>query len=130
MTGIRDAKAALDGHVLLMEDEDLVRDIVAGLLQKLGLRVTAVADGAAALAAFEGALARADRIDLVILDLTIRGGMGGAEVLPRLRALDPGVRAVASSGDSSLAGPGFEATLNKPYTLEEALAVLRPLLAR
>jgi CheY-like chemotaxis protein len=130
MAGSREANDALLGRVLLLEDEDLLRDIVAALLGRLGLRVTAVAEGAAAIAAFEEALAGPDPFDLVVLDLTVPGGMGGAAVLPRLRALDPGIRAVASSGDTALAGPEFQATLNKPYTVEEARAVLAPLLRR
>jgi two-component system cell cycle sensor histidine kinase/response regulator CckA len=62
--------------------------------------------------------------DAVILDLTVKGGMGGEETLKRLLEIDPGVLAVVSSGYSGNAvvanyrEHGFATFLNKPYKLE------------
>jgi CheY-like chemotaxis protein len=73
--------------------------------------------------------------DCVILDLTIRGGMGGVETVARLRELDPAVKAVATSGysdDATLANfreQGFTAFLKKPYSAKELQATLDALLA-
>ncbi len=61
----------------------------------------------------------------MILDLTVRGGMGGVEAVARMRALDPAVKAIVSSGYSedaaisSFRSHGFCAALRKPYTLEQ-----------
>ena len=73
--------------------------------------------------------------DLVILDLTIRGGMGGMETLRELVGIDPDVRAVVSSGYSDNAVPanyreqGFRAFLKKPYDLKDLQGVVNALLA-
>jgi DNA-binding NarL/FixJ family response regulator len=81
-------------------------------------------------AAFEQASAEGRPFDLVILDLTVAGGMGGVETLARLRALAPRVRAIATSGYSSgpvLAEPGafgFIGTLPKPYTMADLAKVV------
>jgi CheY-like chemotaxis protein len=72
--------------------------------------------------------------DAVILDLTIPGGQGGQETLARLRAIDAGIKAVASSGysnDPIMVAPqqyGFAARLNKPYQRVELDRVLREVL--
>jgi DNA-binding NarL/FixJ family response regulator len=75
-----------------------------------------------------------DPFDLAILDLTIAGGMGGVETLAQLRKLQPALRAIASSGysiDPVMADPtvfGFEGTLPKPYTRNDLIRTIRPLL--
>jgi DNA-binding NarL/FixJ family response regulator len=72
--------------------------------------------------------------DIVILDLTIRGGMGGKETLEQLRIIHPGVKAIVSSGYSSdnivaeYEKYGFKARLNKPYKLEILRDTLNALL--
>ena len=74
--------------------------------------------------------------DVVVLDLTVRGGMGGAETMRRLLALDPDVKAVVSSGyadDAVLAAytqHGFAAFLKKPYDVRTLQRTLETLLAR
>ena len=75
-----------------------------------------------------------DPFDVVILDLTIHGGMGGAETLRQLAEIDRGVKAVVSSGYSDDADGsacrelGFQASLKKPYTVRELQDVLAALL--
>jgi CheY-like chemotaxis protein len=113
----------LGGRILVMDDEPYVRDIAEEALAGLGYAVDLASDGAAALTLFARAQSERRPIALVILDLTIPGGMGGIETLARLRALDPHVKAIASSGyasDPVMAQPGsfgFDATLPKPYTI-------------
>jgi CheY-like chemotaxis protein len=73
--------------------------------------------------------------DVVILDLTIRGGLGGRETIERLLAVNPKIKAIVSSGYSDDAvvsdyrNYGFSACLTKPYKLEELRATLNNLLS-
>jgi signal transduction histidine kinase len=120
-------------RVLVMDDEEPIRKVARGLLQKLGCAVQEAADGEEALALYEQGLREGRPPQVVIMDLAVPGRMGGLEALRRLRALDPRVRAVVSSGysnDPVLASPGehgFEGVLAKPYTLEEIQRALSEL---
>ena len=89
-------------------------------------------DGAEALDLFRQALDAGTPFDLVILDLTVPEGMGGKEAARHIRKLDPGVRALVSSGysdDPVLADPqrhGFAGIIPKPCTLERLRTLLEP----
>jgi PAS domain S-box-containing protein len=131
-TGARaDGVATLDRdrglRVLVLDDEEPVRDILTRMLANLGHTTEAVAEGSAAIAAFELARASDRPFDLVIVDLTIAGGLGGRETFARLQAIDPQVRAIVASGYASNAvmsdheGHGFRAALSKPFD-QDALA--------
>ena len=97
----------------------------------MGLEVTAVNDGAAAVSEYAAASAAGCPYDLVILDLTVPGGMGGAEAMERLRGLDRNVRAIVSSGYSSdpvMANHrsyGFCGRVPKPYTATDLIDVVK-----
>jgi PAS domain S-box-containing protein len=122
-------------RVLVMDDEEVIRDVARELLATLGHEVTAVERGEAAIEAYRAARDAGHPFDLVILDLTIRGGLGGVETLARLREIDPAVKALASSGYADAAVPegfreqGFAAFLKKPYNLKQLAGALGPLLA-
>ena len=113
-----------------MDDEAIIRDVAARLLTVLGHTVATADGGETAIAAFQTARDAGRPFDVVILDLTIRGGMGGVEAVRRLREIDPDVKAVASSGYSDDAAPsgyreqGFAAFLKKPYNIGELREVL------
>jgi PAS domain S-box-containing protein len=112
-------------RILVMDDEPMVRDIAYQMLTREGYLVEVCADGQAALDAHGQARAADRPFDLLILDLTVPGGMGGKQVMERLRAQDPHVRAIVSSGysnDAALAEHaefGFAGVLPKPYRLSE-----------
>ncbi|MEI7730585.1 MAG: ATP-binding protein [Verrucomicrobiota bacterium] len=122
------------GRILIMDDEEPIRSLVIRMLQPLGYEVKAAADGAEALRIYEEARAAHQPISVVILDLTVPGGMGGLEALQRLRALDPHLKAIVSSGyseDPVMAHHrehGFDAMVTKPYRLQEFTHTLQEVL--
>lgn len=126
--------AARSGRILVMDDEEIVRAVTGELLKTLGHTAEFTADGAAAIARYRDAREAGRPFDVIILDLTVRGGMGGVEALRRLREHDPTVKAVMSSGysdDSSVSRyreEGFAAFLKKPYDVNELRRVLTALL--
>ena len=133
----RDADpAALAGsRVLFMDDEESIRLLGTALLQQLQCDPVTVADGAACIAAYRDALTEGRPFDIVVMDLTIPGGMGGKETIVELRKIDPLVCAVVSSGyadDPVLARyreHGFAAAVPKPYEVERLAAALARALA-
>ena len=118
-----------------MDDEEIVRTIAGQLLAALGHEVVLAERGETALEKYRAAREAGRPFDVVILDLTIRGGMGGAETMRKLLEIDAGVKAVVSSGysddevTSSFREHGFRAFLKKPYRLEDLKATLDALLA-
>jgi nitrogen-specific signal transduction histidine kinase/CheY-like chemotaxis protein len=118
-------------RVLVMDDEAAIRDLTSELLATLGYEVTAVPDGAEALKTYERAMRSGENFQAVILDATIRGGMGGVDTIERLRDLDPNVNAIICSGYSDEAALaeflsfGFRAALPKPFTRHQLASVLQ-----
>jgi len=113
------------GRILVMDDEELIRELAQTALEFLGYQVDAVADGEACIKAFIAARDEGKPYAALIMDLTIPGGMGGKEAIQRLLEIDPDVRAIVSSGYSH--GPemanhkqhGFRGMVGKPYKVEE-----------
>ncbi len=114
----------------MMDDEQVIRNVAAELITALGHRVEFAEHGNDVVEKYEAAIRAGKPFDAVILDLTIRGGMGGAEAVRELQKIDPGVRAVVSSGysDDSIASnhraQGFKAFLKKPYDVDSLREVL------
>ncbi|MDA8422108.1 MAG: PAS domain S-box protein [Nitrospiraceae bacterium] len=123
------------GRILVMDDEELIRDIVGEMMRVAGHVAEFAEQGESAIAKYRAAKDSGNPFDIVILDLTIRGGLGGKETIKRLRELDPGVKAIVSSGfseDSIVADHrtyGFAACLMKPYEFEELRDTLNALLS-
>ena len=117
-----------------MDDEEMIRELASEMLVSLGHEVASAETGETALAAYRAAQDAGRPFDIVILDLTIRGGMGGLETMRKLVEIDPDVKAVVSSGysgDEVLSDyreHGFRAVLAKPYSLAELQGVLGELL--
>ena len=113
------------GRVLVMDDESMVVRIAERVLQNCGFQTHGVADGAAAAEAYRAGMVSGKRFDVVILDLTVPGGMGGREAAERILALDPTARLMVSSGYSEDAvmaefrRHGFCAVLPKPYNAKQ-----------
>lgn len=120
-------------HVLLMDDEETVLKVTQRLLIHLGYDVTTARNGEEAVEAYREAMGSDRPIDLVILDLTVQNGMNGREAMVRLRALDPDVRAIVSSGSdpdiNEYASEGFLAAASKPYQIEDLRRVIEQVIA-
>ena len=112
-------------RVLVMDDEAPICELAAELLSREGFFVATAADGDAALRAYSEAKDSGQPFDVVILDLTVRGGMGGRETVRRLLQIDPAARAIVSSGYSQdpmmsrYRDYGFCGVVSKPYSVSE-----------
>jgi len=122
------------GRILVMDDEEQVRDVAMGLIDALGHKVECAENGEVAIEKFRQARRSGTPFDIVILDLTIRGGMGGEEAIGKLREIDPDVAAIVSTGYSdnpvvsAYRSYGFTTYLNKPYTIQSLKESLDSLL--
>ncbi len=123
-------------RVLLMDDEESIRTLGANILERMGLQATVVPDGASALRAFEEAKKLGHPFSLIILDLTIPGGMGGKLAIEAIRQYDTSVPVIVSSGYSSdpvmasFEKYGFQAVVPKPYDLTVFTATIERLLPK
>ena len=122
-------------RILLMDDDPIVSEVAEMMLKRLGFSVTTTHDGQEAVSAFGEAQRTGEAFELVLLDLTVPGGMGGLETLKALRSMDPAIRGIGTSGYSgkaalgSLTEHGFVAVLPKPFTLADMRAVMAEALA-
>ena len=122
----RDARPAGKVRLLLLEDEEIVAKMTIHMLRHLGYEdVEHAREGMEAVERFSRARESGAPFDLAILDLTVKGGMGGRDVIKRLAAISPAVRAIVSSGYSGdpvmsrCTDYGFLGSLPKPYGIRE-----------
>jgi signal transduction histidine kinase/CheY-like chemotaxis protein len=121
-------------RLLVMDDEEALRNLLAAILSSLGYVVHLARDGAEAIALCEKAKASGRNFDAALLDLTVRGGMGGVEAAARLKEFDPDLKLIVSSGYadapvmSDFRAYGFDAVIPKPWVIAEVSEVFRRLL--
>ncbi len=124
------------GRILLMDDEETIRNTTPKILAHLGYKTAVAKDGAELLELYTKAQQSGDSFDAVIMDLTVPGGLGGKETIGKLMKIDPGVKAVLSSGYSddrillNYRRYGFKGVVIKPYKMEELSATLHQIIAR
>ncbi|HEY83332.1 MAG TPA: PAS domain S-box protein [Dehalococcoidia bacterium] len=122
------------GKILVMDDEEMVREMLSEMLRAAGYEVELVADGSEAIARYAEAKESGRPFDAVILDLTVPGAMGGKEAIKKLLEIDPDVKAIVSSGYSTdpimadFKKYGFSAVVTKPYSAGELEKTLHSLL--
>ncbi len=113
------------GRILVMDDEEIIRDFTYEALSSLGYEVVTAADGEEAIRLYSSALESGKPYDIVILDLTIHGGMGGKDTIKHLLEIDPNVKAIVSSGYSNdpvmanYKDYGFMGVIPKPYQIKD-----------
>jgi PAS domain S-box-containing protein len=118
---VEDEPVTGTGKVLIMDDDELVRDSLGEMLINIGYVVEFACDGREAVDIYKNAMASDHSFNAVIMDLTIPGGMGGKEAIRELIKIDPNVKAIVSSGYSydpimaNYSDYGFSAVLTKPY---------------
>lgn len=121
------------GTVLVMDDEEIIRDIATTMLTHLGYTVTTCARGEESIELYRAALAAATPFRAVIVDLTIPGGLGGMETAEQILAIAPTACLIVSSGysnDPIMADYrkfGFSAAIAKPYTISDFEQAMRSL---
>jgi two-component system, cell cycle sensor histidine kinase and response regulator CckA len=123
-----EAPTRCSGRILLMDDRVAIQALTQRSLERSGYSVVVVGNGEQAL--LELARAREAQLpfDLAILDVTVQGGMGAVETLPRIRETDPEVLVMASTGyadqerTTQLLLLGFATVLAKPYLMHELLS--------
>jgi PAS domain S-box-containing protein len=131
-------QAAFPGRkrILVMDDEETIRDMLSNALSTAGFEVELASDGKEAIERYEKAMELGQPFDAVIMDLTIPGGMGGKEAIKKLIEIDPDVKAIVSSGYSTdpimadFRKYGFSAVMTKPYSVGEMERTLHRILVR
>jgi len=118
------------GKILLMDDEQIIIDVTLEVLKFLEYDVMFARDGAAALDVYKREKEAGAPFDLVILDLSVPEGLGGKDAIALLKAYDPAVKAVVSSGYSNdpavqnFSDYGFSGKLSKPYKISDLKELL------
>ncbi len=132
---VKDKKTGIKGKILIMDDEELIRNITSQLLNHLGFEAHCAPDGAEAITLYKEAIKSNTPFDLVITDLTVPGGMGGVEMIQKIIEFDPGVKAIAASGyfsDQSkiedFEKSGFKEYITKPFKINELVKTITKLI--
>jgi CheY-like chemotaxis protein len=127
-------KAKKSERILVMDDEPPILELTVRLLKSRGYEVETAMDGGMAVNQYRLALDAGRRFDLVILDLTVPEKMGGYEAFEAIKALDPTVKAIVSSGYSHepvvlrYKDYGIAGVAPKPYRVSELLGAVEGVL--
>jgi len=117
-------------RILVMDDEEMIRSMLEQMLVRSGFSVETASDGSHAIEMYRNALDKGDPFDVVIMDLTIPGGIGGREAIRDILKIDPEARVIVSSGYtndpvmSNYSDYGFHGIAVKPYTIDKLIEVL------
>jgi two-component system cell cycle sensor histidine kinase/response regulator CckA len=123
-------------RILVMEDEDTLRNLCGQMLKRLGYEAELARNGDEAIALYKKAMDSGESFDAVILDLSVRGGMGGTEAVRKLQEMDPEVMAIVSSGyhdDPVMTNwreYGFKGVMFKPYQKKDLSEALQKVLVK
>ncbi|MEN8258102.1 MAG: PAS domain S-box protein [Thermodesulfobacteriota bacterium] len=122
------------GRIMIMDDEEMVRKVMQGMLVSFGYEVLQAKDGEEAVALFKEARESGRPLDLIVMDLTIPGGMGGQEAVQEIHKIDSAAKVIVASGYSNdpimanCQDYGFLAAIIKPFKVQDLQAVIRRVL--
>jgi two-component system cell cycle sensor histidine kinase/response regulator CckA len=122
------------GKIMIMDDDEMILIIAEAMLIHLGYESELAADGEEAVDLYQKALSTGTEADLIIMDLTIPGGMGGEDAVKEILTLNPEARVLVSSGYSNepvmddYLAYGFCGAIAKPYQMQELYTVIHKFL--
>ncbi len=134
--GGEELKEKSKGKILLMDDDPFVREVVSEQLGFLGYNVEVAEEGEEAINLYKKAKSEGAPFDLIIMDLTIKGGMGGKDAVKKIREVDKDIPIIVSTGysDDDIVAEyrdyGFSGVLTKPFKMEELKETLERLLQK
>ncbi len=117
-----------------MDDEEMICEVASKMLEKIGYKAETALDGDMAIELYKQSIKENSCFDLVIMDLTIPGGMGGKEAVQKILELNPEAKVIVSSGYAddpvmaNFAAYGFKGIISKPYTINNLQEVLKQIL--
>jgi PAS domain S-box-containing protein len=120
--------------ILVMDDNEMVRDVAKSMLDELNHEVVFASDGEEAVKLYRESLVTSDPFELIIMDLTIPGGMGGEEAVKEIHAINLEAKVIVSSGYSTdpimshFREYGFCDTLVKPYRFSDLSRIIASIL--
>ena len=124
-------KASPDnGRILVMEEENSLRNLIEKILTKKGFEVACAKEGAEAVELYRSAKALNHSFDAAILDLTVTFGMGAKESIKHLIEIDPDVKGIVSSGYAyddvivNYSKHGFRGAITKPFTMHDLMTTV------
>ncbi|NIP37832.1 MAG: response regulator [Candidatus Dadabacteria bacterium] len=94
---IQTGRALQQGKILVMDDDEVIREIAGSILAYLGYEVSFASDGKEAIDLYKEAFENNEKYDVVIMDLTVPGGMGAEDTIKQLKNIDPDIKAIVAS---------------------------------
>ncbi len=122
------------GSILVMDDEEMLLEMMTGMLENLGYQAVTAVNGHEAISLYKAAAANSAPFAAVVMDLTIPGGMGGKDTAQQILSFDPHACLIVSSGYSNdpivseFGSYGFKGAISKPYRIKELGQLLSTLL--
>jgi len=132
---LREHTTESNGRILVMDDEDIIRDMARITLKRLGYQIEVASNGEETIELYKKSMDSGNQFDIVIMDISIPSGNGAKPTIKKLLKIDPEVKAIVSSGyhnDPVMADYrdyGFKANIIKPYDVHELEKVLRSILS-
>ena len=122
--------------ILIMDDEKMICKVCSQMLEGLGFSSETCFDGKEAIELYSKKMNTSDKFDLIIMDLTVPGGMGGIDSVKEILKIDPNAKVIVSSGYASetildnYATYGFAGMVAKPYTMKKLKEAVSALLSK